>query len=552
MYRPTRAQTSLLETRFLVPPEKRARLEKSWAEAFRTRILPLIDEEAFRACYCEDNGRPNKSIRLIVGLLLLKEIDDLTDAMALEALEFNLLWQHALGVTPDEAHLAPRTLTYFRKHLLQNDRAQHVFEDVTAALRKADGLNTLRQRLDSTHILSNIALLNRLGLFVETITHFLLDLRQESPALVETLPAPLRQRYLDREGFFADAKRDVARRRLPVVARDLFTLVQLFQDVPAVGEMASYPLLARLLREQCEVLGTGSPEPIRLREPEEISGNSLQSPHDPDATYGHKGKGYEVQIAESCGADNPYQLLTAVSVNGANVSDIHATVPILEDLDARAMKPDVMLCDTSYSSGETIVAAAVLGTTLLSPVHDPQAPARPDPFLSPTAGTPAPEPSALDLGSFAFNETYDQVLTCPAGEAPVEQHAGENAFFGTFSADRCDSCPLAARCPTRRLVSGDRRLRWRDSAAATAVRQREQQTAAFKEAYRLRSGVESTNAEFKGRHGAKKLRVRGAERVKMVVYLKASAVNIKRAVQHYVSILQKAIEPAIPPMLEAA
>ena len=29
--------------------------------------------------------------------------------------------------------------------------------------------------------------------------------------------------------------------------------------------------------------------------------DSLRSPHDPDATYGHKGKGYEVQVAETYG-----------------------------------------------------------------------------------------------------------------------------------------------------------------------------------------------------------------------------------------------------------
>ena len=64
MFRPTDPQLSLLESRFLVGPKKRERLERSWAEAFRTKILPLIDEEAFRACFHEDNGRPNKSIRL--------------------------------------------------------------------------------------------------------------------------------------------------------------------------------------------------------------------------------------------------------------------------------------------------------------------------------------------------------------------------------------------------------------------------------------------------------------------------------------------------------
>ena len=38
-----------------------------------------------------------------------------------------------------------------------------------------------------------------------------------------------------------------------------------------------------------------------MKDPKQVSADSLQSPHDPDVTYsGHKGKGYEVQVAETC------------------------------------------------------------------------------------------------------------------------------------------------------------------------------------------------------------------------------------------------------------
>jgi len=45
--------------------------------------------------------------------------------------------------------------------------------------------------------------------------------------------------------------------------------------------------------------------------------------------------------------------------------------------------------------------------------------------------------------------------------------------------------------------------------AATATRQRQQRESAFKERYKIRSGVESIAGEYKGRHEAKKMRVRG-------------------------------------------
>jgi hypothetical protein len=78
-------------------------------------------------------------------------------------------------------------------------------------------------------------------------------------------------------------------------------------------------------------------------------------------------------------------------------------------------------------------------------------------------------------------------------------------------------------------------LRWKPAEAATAARQLEQRTSVFKEEYALRSGIESTNAELKGRHGGKKLRVRGRDRVVLSVHLKLLALNTKRAVQHHVA-----------------
>ena len=47
--------------------------------------------------------------------------------------------------------------------------------------------------------------------------------------------------------------------------------------------------------------------------------------------------------------------------------------------------------------------------------------------------------------------------------------------------------------------------------------------------YGLRAGIEGTNSELKRRLG--RLRVRGGERVRIAVYLKALACNVKRMVR---------------------
>ena len=96
MFRIRDPQESLWQSQFLVTPKKAKRLERSWAEVFRNEALPLIDEERFAPMYCVDNSRPNRAVQTVLGVHLLKEMFNLTDDEALEQLEFNLLWHHAL------------------------------------------------------------------------------------------------------------------------------------------------------------------------------------------------------------------------------------------------------------------------------------------------------------------------------------------------------------------------------------------------------------------------------------------------------------------------
>jgi IS5 family transposase len=577
MFRKTNPQTTLFESQFLVSREKAARMAKSWAEPFRLRVLPLVDEEAFRSAFCEDNGRPNTSIRLLVGLHLLRDWHDMTDAEVVEQLEYNMLWHYALGVEPNSAHVSEKTLWTFRKRLKESDRAQAMFVGITRGLAEADGLLLGRQRLDSTHVVPNIAILTRLGLFVETITAFLTELRRVLPASFATVPAGYVKRYLDREGYFSDAKRSQAPRRLVAVAQDVLALHDRFAADAAVAVLPGFVTLRRLLTEQCTIVdvdpndpsagggnsdagdpdgGDGEPtesgrrvrvRQANLREGKEVGGDSLQTPYDTDATYGHKGKGYEVQLSETCNPDNPYQIITAVAVNGAHESDQKAVVPMLDRLEAAKMTPMELIADTGYGSGANIVAAAQRGVELVARVQDPDAVAPMDPMATPVSEAPAPvvaEAAAaapfvanLGYGDFAFDTTCQTVLCCPAGFEARAQHMAGGQLIARFSAENCLDCPLAGVCPLRELANGDRQLRQSPTQIATELRQVEQHQAPFKERYAIRSGIESTNNEIKNAQGLGDLRVRGKSQVTLAATLKAAAVNVKRAVMYRVRLM---------------
>ena len=523
MFRETPTQRSLFSVEHRMEEGKLERLKRSWAHAYRSDALPLIDENKFALFFDPENGRPNKSVRMLVSVLLLKEIYNLTDREALEQLEWNTQWHYALDVLPEAAHTCQKTLHNFRGHLL-SDEGAGLFESTTAALIEAAGLRTGRQRQDSTHIISNIKVLTRLGLFVKTVEQFLEALRKEHPRLCGQVPEELRGRYLDREGYFADARSSEAPRRMEQTALDVYELVLRFGDHAVVRRMASFELLKRLFEEQCVPPQTQEPERIELLE--KPSSSSLQSPSDPDVTYGHKGKGYEVQLTETCEEDNPFQVVTAVDVHGANESDQQQVLPQLEQVERTCgVPPQELHADAGYGSGDNILAARERGTELKAPI-----------------GSNGPE-SGVTLGDFEFDAAGELVLHCPVGELPLAHEPGRGRVtLALFEPSACESCPLNSICPTE-TRQGRRVLSYTLPDVAIARRRVEQETPEFKERHKIRSGIEATNSELKTCHGLRKLAVRREPRVALSVRLKLLGLNIKRYVRHLVDVATGAAEP---------
>ena len=544
MFRKRNSQGSLFSTGNLVPPAKAQRLQASWAEGFRRHALPLIDEDLFAALYSHNSGRPNRPAETVVGVLLLKEMFSLTDEETLEQLEFSLLWHHALELTPEEAHLCQKTLHNFRAGLMEHDLARVAFSETTDRILKALGTKVNRQRLDSTHVVSNIAVLTRLGLFCETMRVFLSKLETEHPRLHGRVPKGLRGRYVKEDGSatgYQDARSTEGRRRLSVCARDVYRLCQLFRGTAAEG-LEEYALVQRLLQEQCDKVkkkrrpkrddddtGEGG-VPVVLKAAKTVSSASLQSPHDADATYhGRKGKGYEVQVAETCHEDNDVQLITHVEVTEACASDAQVTVPTLETLAARDVQPQELVADTTYGSGNNAVEAQRLGTELISPVSG----------SAEAAEVVASVDGQLTPADFHLDPRPEEPAVCPAGHFSTTQAASKghaNRLEVTFERSTCEACALFHRCPARLDRAEDGYvLRVNLKAANLESRRRAEVSGAFKPRYAIRAGIEATNSELKRRHGLSDLRVRGRPRVELAVHLKALACNIKRMVRAVMS-----------------
>ena len=549
MFRARDPQVSLWESEFLVTPKKAKLLQRSWAEVFRNEALPLIDEDRFAHMYHPDNGRPNRAVQTVLGVHILKEMFNLTDQEALEELEFNLLWHHALRLDMEESHLPQKTLHNFRVRLIQHDGGRVAFQETTDRIIEALGLRTGKQRLDSTHIMSNIAMLTRLGLFCETIRLFLRAVARENPKLGEGVAQGLAQRYLKEDGeatSYEDVRSGEGRRRLAVCARDLYRLVDRFRGT-AAAKMEEYRLLERLLQEQCHVgkHRDGRPEsddddagegkvPIALKKPKEVRPDSLQSPHDSDATYsGHKGKGYEVQVAETCDEENPTQIITHMEVTPSSGSDAEVTVPVVEALGVRNIRPKELWSDTSYGSGRNGWEVERRGTELVSPVGGATA----------KETETSEEPVRLTAADFQIDVSANRPTACPAGHQAVAEYEDEDTPERVeihFTREICEPCPLRPRCPVRWRrrpeLAGARSLNGAYVLSTDLVRvnierrRRAEANGEWRKRYAVRAGIEGTNSELKRRHGLGRLRVRGGSRVRLAVYLKGLACNIKRMI----------------------
>ena len=96
-----------------------------------------------------------------------------------------------------------------------------------------------------------------------------------------------------------------------------------------------------------------------------------------------------------------------------------------------------------------------------------------------------------------------------------------------------------------RNPNGTRTLKTTVKEHVLAKRRRYEQTEEFRRRYAERAGIEATNSELKRAHGLGRLRVRGGARVKLAVYLKALACNVKRMVRYLAEQARNALKGAV-------
>jgi hypothetical protein len=522
MYKRTSPQQKLFGVETQVSPSLRGRLESSWAHLFRCEVLPILfrKEDDYAMLY-GTTGRPNFSVARLLGLCLLQEWNDLSDREALDTFSFDVRWRYALDVNDDEDYLSRRSLVEFRRRLAAKDPemklVRAVFDNIRDSAIDKLGLSVAQQRLDSTHVISNIRLRGRLALFSNTLRLFLKSLDEDHFARV---PTTIQEWYArEPEGWFGlgPAEQKIT---LEELAQHLYELIVIFEK-DELGE--PYQLLTRLFAEQCEC---SSEEPSSIQVKKKTEGATLQSPYDPDASCGHKGPGYSLQVTETCNNDAKHEIITDYEVHGAARSDIGKALSVIERLGAAGCKPETLFADGGYPSVPSALKVQEPGIEFVTPVNRSRLP---------------DDVVGRDLFQF---DSEGFATECPGGHSPIDHRILANnttrrSLHAIFDGNTCRSCTMLDRCPVRapnhrtkgcqaRDTSGDFRLeitpeiRLRDHMYAL------QQTTAWNDRYKIRAGIEATNSELKRAHGIGKLRVRRIAKVCFAVACKVIACNIKR------------------------
>jgi hypothetical protein len=521
-------QFGMFDTFQQLPEKVRQRLEESWAGTFYREVFCRIDESLFAILYSDQPSRPNVPINILVGAEILKSGFGWSDEELHDEMLFNLQVRYALGLRDmSTVPFELRTLYYFRQRLSRHmqERGENlldqVFVQVTDEQLDSLKVKTGHQRMDSVLISSNIRQFSRLQLFVEVVQRVWRMLTARDQAHYAEVFEPYRQGTSGQYCYRLKAE-EVAE-HLTLVGQ---VMAYLLRELEArYADQPTYQMLRRVFDEHY-VLVAGKAKgsdgtQVRVKEGDELSGNSLQSPDDWEATFRNKKgqgyRGYVANLTETCDPENKVQLLTKVQVDSNFTDDEDLVVEAVPELKART---DLAVLWTDGGYNGPAAAATMRKNEIL---HIP---------TNVRGCHPSPDRLGRDSFSWEVNEEGEPVTVgCPGGQL-VEVRAGRTAgnHLADFDATLCQACPLAEKCPTDPKKLRPARVLYVKTSQVRVARMRQRAAWARKPGNNRRAAIESTvrsvTHPFGGQAG--KLPVRGKCRVSQIVLCSALMVNLRR------------------------
>jgi transposase len=494
----------------------------------RDELGPLYDDGLFADLF-SSRGQPAEAPWRLALVTILQFAENLPDRQAAEAVRSRIDWKYLLGLELTDPGFDASVLCEFRARLVAGAAEQRLLDRLLTLARERGLLKARgRQRTDSTHVLAAIHVLNRLECVGETLRHALNSLAVVAPEwLREQAPTDWYERYGSRVDNYRLPKADAEREALAeLIGADGGRLLAAVWAPAAPSWLRQVPAVEVLRRVWVQQYH--APDETgrrRWREAGDVPPGALLivSPYDPAARCGGKRDlawiGYKTHLTETCDDDRPHLITHVESTPGAT-TDIEVTASVQAALAHKDLLPSEHLVDTGYLAGKLLVSSqADYGVDLVGPVPSDSS------------------WQALASQGFAFADfTIDwaaQQVTCPSGQTsytwtPTRDRHGNNVIHVAFRRADCAGCPARPKC-TRATTSGrELTLRPRAEHEAVQTARHRQTTAAFKEEYARRAGVEGTISQGVHRAGLRRTRYVGMAKTHLQHLATAAALNLVR------------------------
>ena len=457
-------------------------------------------------------GRDSVPPQIVAVAMVLQRLEGLSDREAVERFTFDLRWKYAAGgLDYDYPGFVHTVLVGMRARLRESEKPNRIFEAVLEVAKQA-GLVGRKRVLDSTALYDAVATQDTVTL-IRSAIRALLQVAEE--ALEKELRAVLKREddYRSRGKPCCDWDDVAAREELvDALARDAYALLACLDGrelEPEVEQAAQ--LVATVVGQDLEQLKDGI-----FRIARRVAEDRVISTVDPEARHGHKTAargfdGYKGHVS----VDPDSELVVATQVTAGNVGDGSVALELLaEELQKPAagaelpVEPLQVYGDASYGTAELVEAVEAAGAEVLMKVQAP----------SGKAGMFTKQAFGIDLDK--------GTVTCPAGRVVkirVGKDGGGLAAFGVA----CAHCPLRAQCTE---AKEGRIIRLHPKEKILQKQRERQKDPGWRMRYKaVRPKVERKQAQMMfRRHGGRRARVRGRERVGQDFALLGAAVNLKR------------------------
>jgi hypothetical protein len=485
----------------------------------RGRLFP---DEMFADLFTT-RGRRSVPPSIVACVLVLKQLEGLSDVEAIDRFTYDARWRHACGVGGWDASLVEfdRTvLVKFRMRLDASDDPRRIFKVTTQVAAEA-GLVGVKRVLDSAPLFDAVATM-------DTVTLIRSAIRGLLKAADAQLESELRGVLCGVDDYRAAGKPacdwNDADARTQVVDRlavdGLALLGELEgRELPgAVVEAGA--LVATVIGQDLEQTDDGT-----FRIARRVACDRVISTVDPEARHGRKstsGKfdGYKGHIA----IDPDSEIITDTAVGPANAGDATMTAALTADLDhdegdvhdegdgggcgqggGGPVRPAVY-GDAAYGSGDNLADLDGRGIIAMVKV---QPPARRN-------GRFSKDDFDIDLDA--------DTVRCPAGQTAAIVRSVDGSGTARFGG-RCQSCPLRDQCTT--AVKG-RSISVHRHEALLATARAEQQDPAWGDNYRATRPKVERKLAHKLRRSGRRARRRGQARVDADWNLLGGAINLAR------------------------